>query len=75
MAADLTAWMSAGSEATVRRAREFVCQSQELCEAVDEAFDAVASQEGGLLGGLLKDQERRLGVKRSAAWRLGACAN
>ena len=67
MVADLTAWISAGSEATVRRAREFVCQSQEFCEAVDQAFDAVASQEGGFLGGLLTGEERRLGVGRSAA--------
>ena len=67
MVAHLTAWISAGSEATVRRAREFVCQSQEFCEAVDQAFDAVASQEGGFLGGLLTGEERRLGVGRSAA--------
>jgi len=60
---DLNAWLSASSEATVRRAREFVCQSREFCEAVDDAFDAVASQEGGFLG----LGERRLGVGRSAA--------
>ena len=65
--AELTAWLNAGSEATVRRAREFVCQSQEFCDAVDEAFDAVASQEGGFLGGLLTGEERRIGVGRSAA--------
>ena len=66
-APELTAWLNAGSEATVRRAREFVCQSQEFRDAVDEAFDAVASQEGGFLGGLLISEERRIGVGRSAA--------
>ena len=65
--AELSAWLNAGSEATVRRAREFVCQSQEFCDAVDEAFDAVASQEGGFLGGILTGEERRIGVGRSAA--------
>ena len=65
--AELSAWLNAGSEATVRRAREFVCQSQEFCDAVDEAFDAVASQEGGFLGGVLTGEERRIGVGRSAA--------
>ena len=66
--AGLTASVSAALESAVCRARAFVCQNQEFCEAVDEAFDAVAGEEGGsFLGGLLGGEERRIGVGRSAA--------
>ena len=65
----MVARWSASLELAVRRAREFICQNREFCAAVDDAFDAVASQEGSFLGGLLSSEERRarLGVGRSAA--------
>ena len=60
--------ITAGVEAVVRQARDFVCQSAEFRDAVDEAFEAVAdSSESSFLGSLLPGQQRRPGVGRSAA--------
>ncbi len=60
--------ITAGIEAVVRQARDFVCQSAEFRDAVDEAFEAVAdSSESSFLGSLLPGQQRRPGVGRSAA--------
>ena len=59
--------LASGVDSVVRQARDFVCQSQEFREAVDEAFDAVASEPASGLSSLLPGQPRRLGVGRSAA--------